>query len=70
MIEPVQFGFNEETAASNFFSNHSQDLKPGEIASRALEEFKAMVDRLRSEGVDVWVVSVPRMKRASSFFTR
>lgn len=55
MIEPVAFGYNTETAANNYFMK-----EPGEnaltIQAEALQEFTAMVEKLRSEGIDVVVV--------------
>ena len=52
MIRPAHFGYNPETAESNVF----QQPPVGENSSEvALAEFDAMVEVLRSEGVDVWV---------------
>ncbi len=52
MIRPANFGFNSETAASNVFQHPSEG---NDSQAKALEEFDAMVEILRSEGVDVWV---------------
>lgn len=55
MIEPVNFGFNEQTAVNNFFQNHlNEDAKT--IQEKALEEFRAMVSKLRQHGVNVIVL--------------
>jgi hypothetical protein len=51
MIRPVNFGFNEETAGSNAFQNRNAD-KTG-IKQKARQEFDAMVNILRENGVDV-----------------
>src|SRR5271166_2010481 len=54
MIRPVNFAFNEETAGSNAFQRRNAD-KTG-IKQKALQEFDAMVNVLRENGVDVIVV--------------
>ena len=54
MVRPVNFGFNEQTAASNAFQ------KPGEqneVQQKALQEFDAFVAILRQNGVDVTVLN-------------
>jgi hypothetical protein len=53
MIEPCSFGFNEETAANNYFQ---QKIKIENIQGKALAEFKAFVDKLRLHGIDIQVV--------------
>jgi len=54
MIRPVNFGFNEETAASNAFQNRNAD-KSG-VKEKALREFDGMVAILCENGVEVTVV--------------
>src|SRR4051812_33648822 len=54
MIRPVNFGFNEETAASNAFQNPGAE-KNG-VHEKALREFNGMVNVLRHNGVDVTVI--------------
>ncbi|PWK79329.1 hypothetical protein LX99_01786 [Mucilaginibacter oryzae] len=54
MISPVNFGFNEETAASNAFQNRNAE-KQG-VQEKALKEFNSMVNILRHNGVDVTVI--------------
>jgi len=54
MIRPVNFGFNEETAASNAFQNANAE-KNG-VQEKALNEFNGMVNILRHNTVDVTVV--------------
>ncbi len=57
MIRPINFGFNEETAASNAFQNvefgKANAAKAQEIA---LKEFDEMVAKLRAVGVNVIVI--------------
>ncbi|MBS1634189.1 MAG: amidinotransferase [Bacteroidetes bacterium] len=54
MIRPSAFGYNEETADSNFF----QQITPGntDIQRLALNEFDNMVNILRSHDIDVIVI--------------
>ena len=54
MVRPVNFGFNEETAASNAFQNRDAD-KNG-VNEKVQREFDGMVNMLRQNGVDVTVV--------------
>ena len=55
MIEPVAFGFNEDTAQNNFFQQ--QDCTPENIIQqKALSEFSAMVRQLRDKDIQVIVV--------------
>ncbi len=56
MVRPANFGFNEETAASNAFQSKDEGLQPHEIKEKAVQEFDAMVASLRSQGVRVFVV--------------
>jgi hypothetical protein len=55
MVRPANFGFNEETAASNAFQTKDESLSHAEVSRLALAEFDAFVDKLRSAGVDVIV---------------
>lgn len=52
MIEPVSFGFNEETAKNNYFQ-YNDDFPREEIQALALAEFKAMVKLLRKKNINV-----------------
>ena len=55
MIEPVAFGFNEETAQNNFFQQ--QDDTPDRvIQQKALSEFSSMVHQLQNKGIQIIVV--------------
>lgn len=55
MIEPLAFGFNEETAANNLFQKRG-GLSAGQISRLACGEFGRTVEILRSKGVDVTVL--------------
>lgn len=54
MVRPKSFGFNEQTALTNTFQNHT-DLSPDEVHVRANQEFTDMVAKLRENGVHVTV---------------
>jgi len=53
MIAPVQFGFNVQTTESNSFQKATEQHM---VQEQALMEFTALVDLLRANGVQVWVV--------------
>jgi hypothetical protein len=55
MIEPVAFGFNDETAVNNYFQ-HKDSVAETDVQRLAFAEFNDMVDKLRSVGVNVLVV--------------
>jgi hypothetical protein len=55
MIEPVSFGFNEQTAVNNYFQNRL-DKDSNSIQQNALNEFRRMVTELRENGVNVLVL--------------
>lgn len=54
MIEPVAFGFNDQTAVNNYFQQKTDDSELI-IQEQALAEFNEMVERLRKIGVNVLV---------------
>ena len=56
MIEPVAFGFNEETAANNYFQQFDQ-TPADRIQAAAQQEFATMVAKLHAKGVNV--ISIP-----------
>ncbi len=56
MIRPARFGFNPETAESNAFQQDKDELTKEEISRRAVAEFDAFVEKLRSVGIEVIVV--------------
>lgn len=53
MIEPVAFGFNAETAENNYFQVNTQNA---DTQAKALAEFHAFVEKLRSKGINVLTV--------------
>lgn len=55
MIEPTQFGFNEEAAATNSFQNKPGPAEKDFIQEAALIEFRNFVELLKSKGVSVVV---------------
>jgi Uncharacterized protein conserved in bacteria containing a pentein-type domain len=55
MIEPVAFGFNQQTAVNNYFQQRDYDANI-DIQSHALAEFNKMVAELRAKGVTTLVV--------------
>ena len=55
MIEPVAFGYNDQTAVNNYFQQKGS-VTTDDIQLHALSEFKGMVDLLKSKGVNVLVV--------------
>lgn len=52
MIEPVNFGFNAETAVNNHFQQ-AVNIPSNELQKAALAEFRAMVETLRQHGIEV-----------------
>jgi hypothetical protein len=56
MVRPKHFGFNVETAANNSFQVNDTNISPQQISQLAVEEFDQFVDKLRSQGIDVYVV--------------
>ena len=55
MIEPIAFGFNVQTATNNYFQQNDNSAAD-EIQKKALQEFTAMVEKLRAHKIDVIVV--------------
>lgn len=54
MVRPVNFGFNEQTAASNSFQASPDNQE--NVQEQALREFNTFVDVLKSNGVVVLVI--------------
>lgn len=50
MIEPIAFGYNAETAENNYFQIEQEG---SDIQEKALQEFKAFVEKLRDKGINV-----------------
>ncbi|PQJ82530.1 citrulline utilization hydrolase CtlX [Polaribacter glomeratus] len=57
MIRPVNFRMNEQTAVNNYYQKVLKDLLPATVNQKAQQEFDAFVEKLRSFGVEVVVVS-------------
>jgi hypothetical protein len=57
MIRPINFRMNEQTAVNNYYQKSLKDLLPATINSKAQKEFDDFVEKLRSFGVEVIVVS-------------
>lgn len=55
MIRPASFSYDEETAKSNPFQT-DVDLTPAQLQNEVLEEFDAMVERLKKLGLLVYQV--------------
>lgn len=55
MVEPVGFGFNEQTAVNNYFQTQTDDSSES-VQATALKEFREMVKKLREKGVNVIVM--------------
>jgi hypothetical protein len=55
MIEPVAFGFNEQTAENNYFQQ-KETMPEAIIQEQALREFNRMADALRSKGIRLIIV--------------
>jgi len=53
MIQPISFGFNEETALNNYFQQKKNIEDP---QAKALSEFNAFVDVLKAHQIDVTVI--------------
>lgn len=56
LVEPVAFGFNAETAATNRFQG-ALDLPAVEVATRARTEFAGLVAALRDAGIPLAVAA-------------
>ena len=55
MIRPAAFGFNEETAANNYFQSN-KNINKEQLQQKALLEFDRMVQTLRAHDIDVMVI--------------
>ena len=53
MIEPVSFGFNEETASNNYFQ---KNISIDNAQEKAFDEFEKFVEALKSNGILVHVI--------------
>jgi len=55
MVRPAAFGYNEETAADNFFQSGDHSDNPSSLQKKALAEFDRMVQVLREKDITVFV---------------
>jgi hypothetical protein len=55
MVRPASFGFNEETAANNYFQSNP-DIGKDELQKKALAEFDLMVQSLLNHDINVIVI--------------
>ncbi len=53
MVRPQAFGFNEQTAANNFYQRKLDGVSENEAQIRAKKEFDGFVAKLREHGVSV-----------------
>jgi hypothetical protein len=56
MIRPVAFRRNEETAVNNYYQKVLDKMLPETIQAKALQQFDAFVEKLKSIGVQVVVI--------------
>ncbi len=56
MVRPANFGFNPETADNNTFQKNDTSLSIDTIKEKAIQEFDAFVEKLRSHGIEVKVI--------------
>lgn len=56
MVRPAAFGFNEETAANNFFQDSGLQSNTA-LQEKALEQFDAMALLLQNNGIDVLILN-------------
>lgn len=57
MIRPINFRMNEQTAINNYYQKTVEALLPQAINAKAQAEFDDYVEKLRSFGIDVVVLS-------------
>lgn len=55
MVQPVQFGYNQQAAQSNSFM-HAPTQSPNQVQQLALQEFNTLVEALQQAGVTVHVI--------------
>ncbi len=65
MIEPVAFGYNEQTAVNNYF----QIQQKGNVQEKALKEFNSFAEKLRSKDINTIIIKdTPDPKTPDSIF--
>ncbi len=57
MVRPINFRMNEQTAVNNYYQKVMDGLLPATVNKKAQEEFDIYVEKLRSYGINVVVVS-------------
>ena len=55
MVRPINFRFNDQTATNNYYQKVIDDLDPEQANRLAQKEFDQFVERLRAEGIHVYV---------------
>lgn len=56
MVRPASFRMNEQTAVNNYYQKVMDGIDPDEVNKKAREEFDTFVEKLRSKGVQVYVL--------------
>ncbi|WP_406684767.1 arginine deiminase-related protein [Seonamhaeicola sp. MEBiC1930] len=57
MVRPLNFRMNEQTAVNNYYQKVINDLLPAAVNKKAQEEFDTYVNKLKSFGINVIVIS-------------
>ena len=57
MIRPINFRMNEQTAVNNYYQKVLDNILPSSVNAKAQKEFDDYVDKLKSFGVQVVVIS-------------
>ncbi len=57
MIRPIGFRMNEQTAVNNYYQKVLENVLPSTVNAKAQQEFDNYVEKLRSFGVNVIVIS-------------
>ena len=57
MIRPINFRMNEQTAVNNYYQKVLDNILPSSVNTKAQREFDAYVEKLKSFGVQVVVIS-------------
>ena len=69
MVRPAAFGPNEQTSATNFFQAPAKQLNSQSLQPSALKEFDNMVEVLRKNDINVWLVDdTPTPVKPSAIF--
>ena len=68
MIEPLSFGYNEQTAVNNYYQRFSSNTIDANVQDIALIEFNNFVQILRHKGVNVIVIKSNSFDAPDSIF--